>query len=235
MKAIDAKIANICRGVSAKLSAVNEPYLHSRQMTDRKFLAVMMALKRKVLWLAFRTIHDANHVRKKVDEIKVSGHQASAASKVTLMTALYFRILRPEDRIAIIPYASPVFHVIRSLLGQQSREQFEAFRGYSGARSYPSCAKDVGGVDFSIGSVGHDAAMSGHCTLLSVIDGRPAALSWLSGVCGPRIVMPGVERFGETGTIRELYRHHSIDAEFIAMAAATLVPGRSVKPLRVVG
>jgi pyruvate dehydrogenase E1 component len=55
-------------------------------------------LERKVLWLASWTIHHANHVRESADGLKVGGHQASSASLATIMTALYFRTLRPQDR-----------------------------------------------------------------------------------------------------------------------------------------
>jgi pyruvate dehydrogenase E1 component len=70
------------------------------------------------------------------------------------MTALYFHVLRPQDRVAVKPHASPVFHAIQYLLGHQSREKLERFRGLGGAQSYPSRTKDVDDVDFSTGSVG---------------------------------------------------------------------------------
>jgi pyruvate dehydrogenase E1 component len=61
----------------------------------------------------------------KVDGIKVGGHQASSASMVSIMTALYFSALKPEDRVAVKPHASPVFHAIQYLMGQQTREKME--------------------------------------------------------------------------------------------------------------
>src|SRR5439155_22066473 len=93
-------------------------------------LAVLRELERKVLWLASWTIHHANHVRENVDGLKVGGHQASSASLATIMTALYFDALRPEDRVAIKPHASPIFHAIQYLLGHQDRARLETFRGY---------------------------------------------------------------------------------------------------------
>ena len=54
------------------------------------------ALEKKVLWLAVWMIHHANHLRPKRDGLKVGGHQASSASSATLMTALYFDVLRPR-------------------------------------------------------------------------------------------------------------------------------------------
>src|SRR5438309_3664081 len=101
-------------------------------------LAILRELEKKVLWLASWTIHHANHVRENVDGLKIGGHQASSASLATIMTALYFDALRPEDRVAIKPHASPIFHAIQYLLGNQDRARLETFRGYQGAQSYPS-------------------------------------------------------------------------------------------------
>lgn len=111
-------------------------------------------LERKVLWLASWMIHQANHLRPSRDGLKVGGHQASSASAVTLMTALYFRSLRAKDRMAVKPHASPVLHAIEYLMGNQTREAMERFRGLGGAQSYPSRTKDTIEVDFSTGSVG---------------------------------------------------------------------------------
>jgi len=123
-------------------------------VVDASRLGMLRALARKVLWLSSWTIHNANHLRPKRDGLKVGGHQASSASLVTLMTALYFHVLRPQDRVAVKPHASPVFHAIQYLLGHQSRAKLENFRGLGGAQSYPSRTKDVDDVDFSTGSVG---------------------------------------------------------------------------------
>ena len=123
-------------------------------------LATLSALEKKVLWLASWTIHHANYVRENVDGLKVGGHQASSASLATIMTALYFHILRPQDRVAVKPHASPIYHAIQYLLGRQTRENLKAFRGYKGAQSYPSRTKDADGVDFSTGSVGLGVAQT---------------------------------------------------------------------------
>jgi len=123
-------------------------------------LAALGALEKKVLWLASWTIHHANYVRENVDGLKVGGHQASCASLATIMTALYFHILRPQDRVAVKPHASPIYHAIQYLLGRQTRQNLEAFRGYKGAQSYPSRTKDADGVDFSTGSVGLGVAQT---------------------------------------------------------------------------
>ncbi|MBX9830092.1 MAG: transketolase [Xanthobacteraceae bacterium] len=123
-------------------------------------LAMLGELERKVLWLASWTIHHANHLRENVDGLKVGGHQASSASLATIMTALYFHALRPQDRVAVKPHASPNFHAIQYLLGQQTRDRLENFRGYKGAQSYPSRTKDTDDVDFSTGSVGLGVAQT---------------------------------------------------------------------------
>jgi pyruvate dehydrogenase E1 component len=127
-------------------------------MVDR--LEALAELERKVLWLASWTIHNANHVRPNDDGLKVGGHQASSASLATIMTALYFAILRPQDRVAVKPHASPIFHAIQYLFGHQTRERLENFRGYKGAQSYPSRTKDADDVDFSTGSVGLGVAQT---------------------------------------------------------------------------
>ncbi|MDF0491989.1 transketolase [Bradyrhizobium yuanmingense] len=127
---------------------------------DPARLEILTALSRKALWLSSWTIHHANHIRSNADGLKVGGHQASSASLATIMSALYFHVLRPEDRVAVKPHASPVFHAIQYLFGRQSREKLENFRGFKGAQSYPSRTKDVDDVDFSTGSVGLGVAQT---------------------------------------------------------------------------
>lgn len=127
-------------------------------MTDPS-LPFLAELERRILWLSAWTIHNANHIRP-AGEVKVGGHQASSASMATIMTALYFGALRPEDRVAVKPHASPIFHAIQYLAGNQTREKLENFRGYKGAQSYPSRTKDVDDVDFSTGSVGLGVAQT---------------------------------------------------------------------------
>jgi len=123
-------------------------------------LRLLAELERKVLWLASWTIHHANHVRANVDGLKVGGHQASSASLASVMTALYLHALRPQDRVAVKPHAAPIYHAIQYLLGRQTREKLEDFRGYRGAQSYPSRTKDTDDVDFSTGSVGLGVAQT---------------------------------------------------------------------------
>ena len=123
-------------------------------------LLMLGELERKVLWLASWTIHHANHLREGTDGLKVGGHQASSASLATIMTALYFHTLRPQDRVAVKPHASPNYHAIQYLLGRETQEKLAKFRGYKGAQSYPSRTKDTDDVDFSTGSVGLGVAQT---------------------------------------------------------------------------
>jgi len=123
-------------------------------------IAALGELEKKLLWLSAWTIHNANHLRANSDGLKVGGHQASSASLVTILTALYFAALRPQDRVAVKPHASPVFHAIQYLLGQQTLEKLQNFRGLGGAQSYPSRTKDTDDVDFSTGSVGLGVAQT---------------------------------------------------------------------------
>jgi pyruvate dehydrogenase E1 component len=129
-------------------------------------LPYLSQLERKVLWLSSWTIHNANHLRESADGMKVGGHQASCASLAAIMSALYFAVLKPEDRVAVKPHASPVFHAIQYLFGKQTREKLENFRGYGGAQSYPSRTKDIDDVDFSTGSVGLGAAITSFASLV---------------------------------------------------------------------
>ncbi len=130
-----------------------------------KDIALLRRLEERVLWLASWTIHNANHLRDSRDGLKVGGHQASCASMTTLMTALYFSALRPQDRVAVKPHASPVFHAIQHLYGRQTIDQLQRFRSLGGAQSYPSRTKDIDDVDFSTGSVGLGVAMTAFASL----------------------------------------------------------------------
>ncbi|MEL6960361.1 MAG: 1-deoxy-D-xylulose-5-phosphate synthase N-terminal domain-containing protein [Pseudomonadota bacterium] len=128
--------------------------------------ALLKTIEQRLLWLSHWMIHHANHIRPKADGIKVGGHQASSASMVSIMTALYFSALRPEDRVAVKPHASPIFHAMQYLMGNQSREKMENFRGYGGVQSYPSRTKDIDDVDFSTGSVGLGVAITSFSSIV---------------------------------------------------------------------
>ncbi len=146
--------------------------------------AILKDIEQRLLWLSCWTIHNANHLREKGD-IKVGGHQASCASIVSIMTALYFSVLRPEDRVAVKPHAGPVFHAVQYLMNRQTREKLEAFRGYGGAQSYPSRTKDVDDVDFSTGSVGLGVAMT---AFASLVQDYIHAKSWGAGEDDGRMI-----------------------------------------------
>lgn len=125
---------------------------------NQRDLDVLDEIQRRVLWLATRIVDSANHDRDTGDGVKVGGHQASSASLVTAMTALWFAHLDAEDRVAVKPHASPVYHAIQYLLGNLDRSYLTRLRARGGLQSYPSRTKDPDGVDFSTGSVGLGAA-----------------------------------------------------------------------------
>ena len=118
----------------------------------------LSSIEQRVLWLAVRIVDYANRERAQGDELKVGGHQASSASMVTLMTALYLADLRAEDRVSVKPHASPVLHAIEYLLGRLDRSYLTRLRDFGGLQSYPSRTKDPYPVDFSTGSVGLGSA-----------------------------------------------------------------------------
>ena len=147
-------------------------------------LRILQSLEKKVLWLSMWMIHNANHLRDSIDGLKVGGHQASSASITTIMTALYFNVLRIEDRVAVKPHASPVFHAIQYMLGRQTEDKLKAFRSLGGTQSYPSRTKDTDGVDFSTGSVGLGVAMTlfasmvqDYTRLNEVVDKQPTKVN----------------------------------------------------------
>src|SRR5690242_6027038 len=111
---------------------------HAPELSPERRTALLREIVRKLLWLSAWTIHNANHVRPNRDGLKVGGHQASCASVISIMAALYFLVLRQQDRVAVMPHASPVFHAINYLFGRQNKEQMAALRQFGGAQSYPS-------------------------------------------------------------------------------------------------
>jgi len=128
--------------------------------------AALEALDTRLRWLSSWTVHNANHLREKRDGLKVGGHQASCASMTAIMAALYFHALRPQDKVAVKPHAGPVLHAIHYLLGNQSLDKLQRFRGLGGVQSYPSRTKDSIPVDFSTGSVGLGVAVTAFTSLV---------------------------------------------------------------------
>ncbi len=139
-------------------------------------IEALKVLDERLRWLSAWTIHHANHVRENDDGLKVGGHQASCASMTAIMAALYFHALGANDRVAVKPHAGPVLHAIHYLLGSQSREALENFRGFGGAQSYPSRTKDRIPVDFSTGSVGLGVAIT---LFASLVQDYLTAHGWL--------------------------------------------------------
>ncbi|MHA6523651.1 transketolase-like TK C-terminal-containing protein [Tessaracoccus sp. G1721] len=126
--------------------------MHDRQRHDR--LQVLEEIQRRVLWLSTAMIEHANHGRPATDGLKVGGHQASCASMVTLMTALYLHHLDADDFVAVKPHGSPVLHALHYLLGELDGAYLTRLRAHHGLQAYPSRTKDPDRVDFSTGSVG---------------------------------------------------------------------------------
>lgn len=135
--------------------------------TDIRHVHLLKQFERKLLWLSAWMIHNANHIRPNRDGLKVGGHQASCASVISIMTALYFEVARPQDRIAVKPHAGPVFHAMNYLFGRQTIDKMAGLRALGGAQPYPSRVKDGPEVDFSTGSVGLGVAMTTFAALMA--------------------------------------------------------------------
>ena len=133
---------------------------------DPDTVTTLKMLDTRLRWLSAWTIHSANHIRESRDGLKVGGHQASCASMTAIMAALYFHALGPNDRVSVKPHAGPVLHAIHYLLGNQTLDQLQRFRGLGGVQSYPSRTKDKIPVDFSTGSVGLGVAITAFASLV---------------------------------------------------------------------
>ncbi len=113
---------------------------------------VLDQIQQRVLWLSTRMVDHAN--RQDAGGIKVGGHQASCASMVSIMTSLWFGHIAGDDKVAIKPHASPVYHSIKYLTGELDRSYLKRLRKQGGLQAYPSRTKDPDVSDFSTGSVG---------------------------------------------------------------------------------
>ena len=197
-------------------------------------LAVLDGVQKRVLWLAAAIVHHANHVRPNRSGVKVGGHQASSASMVSLMTALWFAYLEAPDRVSVKPHASPVLHAINYLLGRLEPRYLETLRQYGGLQSYPSRAKDPDQVDYSTGSVGIGATapiwgalahryVAGHFDV--PVGGRQIALlgdaELDEGACWEAIADPMVSKLGEVMWVVDLNRQ-SLDRVVPDIAAGRL-------------
>jgi pyruvate dehydrogenase E1 component len=67
------------------------------------------------------------------------------------------------------------------------------------------------------------SALSPHAGLVTIADAAPASLSWLGGVLGQRVAPLGVEKFGQTGNLADLYATYRLDGEAITEAVAELL------------
>ena len=123
-------------------------------------------IEQRVLWLAVRMVDHANRERKLESApggreaefaIKVGGHMASSASVVSIMTSLWFGHLNGNDKVAVKPHASPIFHAIKYLTGELDRSYLTKLRSLGGLQAYPSRTKDPDVAGFSTGSVGFGA------------------------------------------------------------------------------
>ena len=121
-------------------------------------LFVLQQVEQRVLWLTTYLLHYINKLRPSPDDLKVGGHQASSASLVSLLTALYCVTLRPDDHVAIKPHAAPVFHVLQYLLGFLPADALRTLRDLGGLQAYPNRTKDPDSVTISTASAGLGAA-----------------------------------------------------------------------------
>ncbi|HET9075735.1 MAG TPA: pyruvate dehydrogenase [Acidimicrobiales bacterium] len=214
------------------MSAPSSTEAHGRPSEEE--LEVLRRVERRVLWLATSIIHHANHGRPKGSGVKVGGHQASSASAVSIMTALYFHHLEGPDRVSVKPHASPVLHAINYLLGRLDRRYLTELRAFGGLQSYPSRTKDPDPVDFSTGSVGIGATASIWSALAqryvsdrfpSPPSGRHVALvgdaELDEGAIWEALVDPMIPRLGEVLWIVDLNRQ-SLDRVVPDIAAGRI-------------
>jgi len=139
-------------------------------------LEVLDRIQRRVLWLSAWMVHEAN-ARPSRDGLKVGGHQASSASVVSLMTALYFHALRPGDVVAVKAHAAPALYAIQYLRGRLGADEVRGLRAFGGLQAYPSRRKNPAVVDLTTGSMGLGAVAATFSALAGryVVDhgGRP--------------------------------------------------------------
>ena len=145
---------------------MNTSFSNSQANGHGELVSSLELLDTRLRWLSSWMVHNANHIRPKRDGLKVGGHQASCASMTAIMAALYFHALRPQDKVAVKPHAGPVLHAIHYLLGNQTLDKMQRFRGLGGVQSYPSRTKDAIPVDFSTGSVGLGVAVTAFTSLV---------------------------------------------------------------------
>jgi pyruvate dehydrogenase E1 component len=67
------------------------------------------------------------------------------------------------------------------------------------------------------------SALAPGAGLVTLCDAAPASLSWLGGVLGQRVAPLGVERFGQTGSLTDLYAAYRLDGAAITEGIAELL------------
>ncbi|MBB2893449.1 transketolase-like TK C-terminal-containing protein [Flexivirga oryzae] len=183
-------------------------------------LPVLQQIATRVRWLSAAIIDAANAGRPNDTGVKVGGHQASSASIVEIMVALWFAELAVEDRVSVKPHASPVLHAINYLLGDLGEEYLPTLRARGGLQSYPSRLKDPDTVDFSTGSVGIGAtapvwAAMAHRYLASQFASTPSAGRFISlvgdaeldeGAIWEAVADPAIAKLGELLWVIDLNR-----------------------------
>ncbi len=202
------------------MTAISEPptsVLHAPASVDEQ---VLQQIARRVLWLSAAIVDSANAGRPNDSGVKVGGHQASSASIVDIMVALWFAELTEHDRVSVKPHASPVLHAINYLLGDLDQAYLPTLRAKGGLQSYPSRLKDPDTVDFSTGSVGIGAtaalwAAMAHRYVASQFPSAPPAGRFVSllgdaeldeGAIWEAVADPAVARLGELLWVVDLNR-----------------------------
>lgn len=182
--------------------------------------AVLREVAQRVLWLSANIVDAANAGRLNETGVKVGGHQASSASMVDVMVALWFAELTNLDRVSVKPHASPVLHAINFLLGDLDGSYLPTLRAKGGLQSYPSRLKDPDTVDFSTGSVGIGAtaalwAAMSHRYVASHFAECPPAARFVSllgdaeldeGAIWEAVADPAVAKLGELLWVVDLNR-----------------------------
>jgi pyruvate dehydrogenase E1 component len=180
----------------------------------------LRAIADRVLWLSAAIVDAANAGRANHTGVKVGGHQASSASMVDIMVALWFADLTPLDRVSVKPHASPVLHAVNYLLGDLDESYLPTLRAKGGLQSYPSRLKDPDTVDFSTGSVGIGAtaalwAAMAHRYIASQFTDTPPAGRFISllgdaeldeGAIWEAVADPAVAHLGELLWVVDLNR-----------------------------
>jgi pyruvate dehydrogenase E1 component len=198
--------SNPSPGITAMCGAVDE--------------ALLRAISQRVLWLSTAIVDAANRGRPNSSGVKVGGHQASSASMVDIMVALWFHSLGRHDRVSVKPHASPALHAVNYLLGGLDASYLTSLRAKGGLQSYPSRLKDPDTVDFSTGSVGIGAtaalwAAMAHRYVASHFPSAPAAGRFVSllgdaeldeGAVWEAVADPQVASLGELLWVVDLNR-----------------------------